>query len=427
MTEHPSISLRSEPAPRRRVVITGAGALSPVGHTAPETWASFVAGKSGAARVEHFDTSPYPAKIACEIKGFDPSRHIDGKEARRMARCSQIAIVAAREAVADAGLDFGHEDRERIGVAIGTGMGGIDVLIEPIGNFATQGVVRVTPHQALESLAHMPGFHISVDHGCLGPLTTIITACAAGTQAIGEGIEWIRRGAADVVLAGGTEAQVNPLFFAGFSALRVLSTRNAEPQRAARPFDAERDGFVIGEGACVLVLEELERANARCAKIYAEVLGQAASADAYHIAQPEATGLGPARCMRWALQDAGVTPEAVGYINAHGSGTAQNDPAETAAIKRVFGQHAYRVPISSTKSMIGHCFGGSGALEAFAATMTVRTGVIHPTINLEHPDPACDLDCVPNRARQRDVDVALTNSFGLGGQNACLVLGRYST
>jgi beta-ketoacyl-acyl-carrier-protein synthase II len=426
MIDNIAPSIRKERATRRRVVITGAGALSPVGNSAPETWTSFVAGKSGAARVASFDASPYQAKIACEIKDFDPAKHIDAKEARRMARCSQLAIVAAREAVADAGLDFSHEDRERIGVAMGTGMGGIDILLEPIGRFATQSGVRVTPHQALEALSNMPGFHVSLDHGCLGPLTTIITACAAGTQAIGEGLQWIRRGAVDVALAGGTEAQVNPLFFAGFSALRVLSTQNEEPERAAKPFDAERDGFVIGEAACVLVLEELERAKARGAKIYAEVLGEAVSADAYHIAQPEATGLGPARCMKWALQDAGIAPQAIQYINAHGSGTAQNDPAETAALKRVFGEHAYRVPISSTKSMIGHCFGGGGALEAFATAMSICSGVIHPTINLTHPDPACDLDYVPNRARHCNVDVAMTNSFGLGGQNAVLVLGKYS-
>jgi beta-ketoacyl-acyl-carrier-protein synthase II len=417
---------RGDRPARRRVVITGMGALSPVGNTAPETWASFVAGKSGAARVESFDTRPFAAKIAAEIKGFDAAKHIDPKEAKRMARCSQLAIVAAREAVAASGLDFGREDRERVAVAMGTGMGGIDILVEPIGKFAAQGGARVTPHQALESLSHIAGFHVSLEHGCLGPLTTIITACAAGAQAIGEGVEWIRRGAADVVLAGGSEAQVNQLFFAGFGALRVLSTRNDEPERATRPFDAERDGFVIGEAACIMVLEELERAKARGARIYAEVLGAAASADAYHIAQPEPTGLGPARCMRWALEDAGVPPEAIQYINAHGTATQQNDPAETAGIKRVFGDYAYKIPISSTKSMTGHCFGGGSALEAFATVMSVCTGVIHPTINLEHADPACDLDYVPNQARHSVVDVAMTNSFGFGGQNACLVLGKYT-
>lgn len=417
---------RNSTHPRRRVVITGAGALSPVGNTASETWTNLVAGKSGAARVTAFDTTPFAAKIAAEIKGFDPTDYIDTKEAKRMARSSQLAIVAAREAVADAGLEMDREDRERVGVAMGTGMGGIDILIEPIGKFASQGNARVTPHQALESLSHMAGFHVGLEHGCLGPLTTVITACAAGAHAIGDAVEWIRRGAADVALAGGTEAQVNPLFFAGFGALRVLSTRNDEPATAARPFDATRDGFVIGEAACILVLEELERAKARGAKIYAEVLGQAISQDAYHIAQPEPTGLGPARCMKWALDDAGVTPEAIQYINAHGTGTLQNDPAETAAIKRVFAEHAYRIPISSTKSMVGHGFGGGSALEAFATAMSVCSNVIHPTINLSQPDPACDLDYVPNHARHHRVEVAMSNSFGLGGQNACLVLAKYS-
>ena len=414
------------PTARRRVVITGMGALSPVGNTAPETWAGFVAGKSGAARVESFDTSPFAAKIGAEVKGFDPAAFIDGKEAKRMARCSQLAIVAAREAVTDSGLDLGREDRERVAVAMGTGMGGVDILVEPITKFATQRGARVTPHQALESLSHMAGFHVSLDHGSLGPLTTIITACAAGAQAIGEGLQWIRRGAADIVLAGGSEAQVNPLFYAGFGALRVLSTRNDDPERATRPFDADRDGFVIGEAACIMVLEELERAKARGARIYAEVLGEAASADAYHIAQPDPDGLGPARCMRWALADAGVPAEAIQYINAHGTATPQNDPAETAALKRVFGEWAYRIPISSTKSMTGHCFGGGSALEAFATVMSIYSGVIHPTINLERPDPACDLDYVPNQARRCVVDVAMTNSFGFGGQNACLILGKYA-
>lgn len=418
-------SLGADRCPRRRVVITGLGAISPVGGTAPETWASFVAGRSGVARVESFDVSPYPAKIAAEVKGFDPVAHIDAKEARRMARNSQFAVVAAREAVVDAGLDMAAEDRERFGVVLGTGIGGIDVILDPIGRMYSQGSVRVTPHQAIEHLSNMAAFHVGLEHGCLGPLSTVVTACAAGTQALGEGTEWIRRGAADVVLAGGTEAQVNFLFFSGFSAMRVLSSRNDEPERASRPFDADRDGFVIGEGAAIMVLESLEHAEARGARIYAEVLGQAASADAYHIAQPDASGAGPARCMRWALADAGLAPEAIDYINAHGSATVQNDVAETVAIKRVFGEHAYRVMVNSTKSMIGHCFGGAGALEALATVMSVATDVVHPTINLERPDPACDLDYVPREARHRTVRAALANSFGLGGQNACLVVGKY--
>lgn len=415
----------SRPDGRRRVVITGMGALSPVGNTAPETWTAFVAGRSGVAPITSFDASPYTAQIAAEVKGFDATAHISPKEARRMARCSHLAIVAAREAVADAALDWAHQDRERAAVILGTGMGGLELLIEPIGKLATAGSARVMPYQAIESLCNMPAFHVGLEQGCLGPLSTVVTACAAGTQAIGDGLELIRRGNIDIVLAGGSEAQVNPLFFIGFTAMKVLSGRNAEPTRASRPFDAERDGFVIGEGAAVFVLEELAHALTRGARIYAEVLGQAASADAHHVAQPEATGIGPARAMRWALQDAGVAPAAVDYINAHGSATVQNDSAETAAIKRVFGDHAHRLTVSSTKSMIGHCFGAAGAVEALATIMAVHTDTVHPTINLETPDPTCDLDYVPHVARQRTVNVALSNSFGLGGQNACLVVGKY--
>lgn len=415
---------QASPTLRRRVVITGLGAISPVGNTAPETWESFVAGRSGVGPVTLFDASAYPTRIAAEVKAFDPTALIGGKDARRMARCSQLAVVAAREAVADAGLDWAHEDRERAGVVLGTGIGGIELIIDPIGKLAATGVPRVTPHQALESLANMPGFHVGLEHGCLGPLSTLVTACAAGTQALGEGAELIRRNAADIVLAGGAEAQVNPLFFAGFTALRVLSTRNDEPQRASRPFDADRDGFVIGEGAGIMVLEELEHARQRGARIYAELLGHAAAADAYHIAQPDARGRGPARAMRWALQDAGIAAEAVTYINAHGSATVLNDTAETSAIKSVFGEHARRLAINSTKSMIGHCFGAGGALEGLATVMAVYTDTVHPTINLERADPACDLDYVPGVARRLPVTVAMSNSFGLGGQNACIVIGK---
>lgn len=343
-----------------------------------------------------------------------------------MARSAQLAVVAAREAVADSGLDLAQEDRERLGVAFGTGVGGLELLMEPIGKLVREGYVRPMPYTAMESLCNMPAFHVGLEQGCRGPLTTLATACAAGTQALGEAMHWIRRGAADVVLAGGAEAQVNPLFFAGFSVMRVLSTRNGDPQGASRPFDADRDGFVIGEGAGVMVLESLEHAQARGARIYAEVLGEAQSADAFHIAQPQATGEGPARCMKWALADAGIAPEEVQYINAHGSATVQNDLAETAAIKAVFGEHAHRLTVSSTKSMIGHCFGAAGALEALATIMSVYTDTIHPTINLARPDPGCDLDYAPNTARRGTVNVAMSNSFGLGGQNACLVVGKYT-
>jgi 3-oxoacyl-[acyl-carrier-protein] synthase II len=409
----------------RRVVVTGMGMLTPVGHSAAETWAALVAGRSGIGAVTLFDASPYPSHIAGEVKDFDPTAQL-GKEGRRMARCTQLSVVAGRQAVADAGLDWAHEDHERVGVSYGTGIGGVELFTEPFAKLATTGVARTTPYMALESLANMPAFHIGLDHGCLGPLTTLVTACASGTQAIGDAMEHIRHNRADVMLAGGSDAQVSPLMFGGFSALRALSTRNDEPERASRPFDADRDGIVIGEGAGVLVVEALDHALARGAHIYAELLGQAASADAYHIAQPEATGAGPARAMRWALRDAGVSPEQIDYINAHATATPLNDAAETAAIKRVFGDHAYKLAVSSSKSMTGHSFGAAGAIEAMVCIMSVCTDTVHPTINYETPDPACDLDYVPNVARRQRVNIALSNSFGFGGQNACLVVGKYA-
>ena len=418
---HSALSWREA---RRRVVVTGIGAVTPVGNNLADTWDALVAGRSGAALATLCDTSNFAVRIAAEVKGFDPGAYIPLKEARRMSRCSQFAVVAARQAVTDAGLSWTPELQERTGVVLGTGIGGIELLIDPIVKYANEGSTRVLPYIAIECLANMPAFHVGIEHGCLGPLSTVVTACAAGTQAIGDGVEIIRRNAADIVLAGGTEAQINSLFFLGFMAMRVLSPRNDDPPKASRPFDAGRDGFVIGEGSAVLVLEELEHAQQRGARIYAEVLGQSASADAYHVAQPDANGIGPARAMRWALEDAGVALEEVSYINAHGSSTPQNDVAETAAIKRVFGPHAYRLAVNSTKSMIGHCFGAAGAVEAVATIMSVYTDTIHPTINHETPDPACDLDYVPNVARQQRVDVAMSNSFGLGGQNACLVVSK---
>ena len=412
--------------PRRRVVVTGLGAITPVGNTAPDTWHALAAGRSGVAEATQLDTSAYPTHCAAEVKGFSPETYISAKEARRMARCSQLAIVAGREAVVDSGLDIGHEDCERMGVILGVAFGGIDVIMDPLRKFVLEGNIRVTPHVPLESLINMPAFHVGMEHGFQGPLSTLGTACAAGTQAIGDGLEWIRRGTCDVVLAGGTESQISPFFFVGFTALHVLSTFKGDPAKAARPFDLNRDGFVIGEGSVVLVLEELNHALNRGAHIYAEVLGQSATADAYHIAAPDPAGAGPARTMRWALADAGIAPEQVDYINAHGSGTQPNDSAETAAIKQVFGDHAYRLTVSSTKSMVGHLFGAAGAIEGLAAIMAVCSDVVHPTINYETPDPLCDLDYVPNVARQRTVNVALSNSFGLGGQNACAVFGKWT-
>ena len=413
------------PRLRRRVVVTGLGAITPVGLTAPESWEAFVAGRSGVGPVTQFDASPYPSRIAAEVKGFYAHNSLDRKESRFMARCSQFALVAAQEALQDAGLSWPLNDGQRVGVVFGTGMGGFELYNEGIRRLAQGGTPRIHPLIAIGGLANMPAFHLSQRFGCKGPLNTVVTACAAGTQAVGEAMELIRRGAADLVLAGGVEALIIDLFLASFCAMRILSTRNDEPERASRPFDAERDGFVIGEGCAVLVLESLEHAQARGARIYAELLGQSASADAYHIAAPDPEADGAARAMRWVLADAGIEPTDVDYINAHGTATVLNDVAETKAIKQVFGEHAYRLAVSSTKSMIGHCFGGAGAIEALVCVYSVYHDIIHPTINYETPDPECDLDVVPNVARRVQVNVAMSNSFGLGGQNACLVVGKY--
>jgi len=412
-------------SPRHRVVVTGLGAITPVGLSAPESWDAFVAGRSGVGPVTRFDASPYPSRIAAEVKGFDPRNYMERKEARYMARCSQFAVAAAQEALSDAGLSWPLNEGERAGVVFGTGMGGFELYNDGIRRLARGGSYRVHPLIAINGLANMPAFHLSQQFGCKGPLKTVVTACASGTQAVGEGLELIRRGDADVVLTGGVEALIIDLFFASFCAMRILSTRNEEPERASRPFDAERDGFIIGEGCAVLVLESLEHALSRGARIYAELLGHSASADAYHIAAPDPEARGAARAMRWALADAGIAPTEVDYVNAHGTATVLNDAAETRAIKEVFGEHAYRLAISSTKSMIGHCFGGAGAIEALVCVYSVYHDTIHPTINYETPDPDCDLDYVPNTARRQQVNVALSNSFGLGGQNACLVVGKH--
>ena len=410
---------------QRRVVITGMGAITAVGANAQETWQNLLAGQSGIDYVTLFDASPYPTRIAAEVKNWDPSRYIERKEARRMARCSQFAIGAATQALEDAGLPTDQPLGERTGVIIGTGLGGFEIYQVAVEAAVKRGFYRVRPMTAVGGLPNMPAFHISQRFGAQGPLNTVVTACAAGTQAVGEGMELIRRGVSDQVLAGGVEALIGDMFFAGFSAMKAISTSNDPPQKASRPFDANRDGFIIGEGAAVFVLEELDHALARGARIYAEILGHSASADAYHVAAPEPNGLGAQRAMRWALEDAGIGPEDVDYINAHGTSTLLNDKTETYAIKQVFGEHAYRLAVNSTKSMIGHSFGGAGAIETLVVAMSVKEDRLHPTINYETPDPDCDLDYVPNVAREQRVDIALSNSFGLGGQNACLVVAKY--
>ena len=408
---------------RERVVITGLGAITPLGLTVKETWEGLVAGKSGVGPVTQFDAGSFPTRIAGEVKGFDPRQYINFKEARRMARCSQLAIATAQEALADAGLSLPFADEERVGVLLGTTIGGLDQIEQGLRTLWNKGLSRVSPFAVPSGVPNMPAHHISWAFQARGYNSTISTACASGTQAIGEAAEVIRRGAADVMISGGVEAMICETTFAGFAAMRAISTRNEEPEKASRPFEAHRDGFVIAEGCALLILESLEQALERGARIYAEILGYGCSSDAYHMAAPDPAGAGPVLAMRWALKNAGVGIADIDYINAHGPGTPLGDAAETQAIKTLFGERAYKVPISSTKSMIGHALGGAGAIEALACTLTIRDDVIHPTINYETPDLECDLDYVPNVARSAQVNVTLSNSFGLGGQNACLVLG----
>ena len=410
---------------RRRVVITGMGAMTPLGESPDEFWSGLVAGKSGIGPMKRCDPSPFPCRISGEVWGFDPLRYMDAKEARRQARFSQLAVAAAGQAIKDAGLDMEKEDRERVGVVLGNGAGAFDTIEENARTLVEKGGMRISPYFISMMLPNMAAANVSRLYGAKGYTSTVVTACAAGTQGIGEATEVIRRGAADVVLGGGTEAGISQLGQGGFNVIRALSRNNEDPSKASRPFDGLRDGFVPAEGAGVLILESLEHAQRRGARILAEVAGEGVSSDAFHQVQPDETGEGPARAIRWALADAGITSADVDYINAHGTSTQINDAVETLAIKRAFGERAYKVPISSTKSMIGHALGGAGAIEAVACVKTILNGVIHPTINYEHPDPACDLDYVPNVARHQRVDTVLSNSFGFGGQNACLVIRRF--
>lgn len=412
---------------RPRVVITGIGAITPLGASVAQFWEGLLAGRSGIRRITSFDPDGLPCQIAGEIPDFDPVNYMDKKDARRMARSSQIALAAAVDAMADAGLPDPMPEPERAAIVFGTGIGGLDVYDEAAQVYRARGYERVNPYALPATIPNMPAFAIGQRFRCLGPSCTITTACATGTQAIGEAAELIRRGAADVVIAGGTEAMIRDFAIVGFIAMRALPVNyNHRPEKASRPFDLHREGFVFSEGAGVLVLEKLEHALGRSARIYAEVAGHASSSEAFHMAALEPNGAGPARTMRWALRDAGMQPAEIDYINAHGSSTKSNDSIETQAIKSVFGEQAYRIPVSSTKSMIGHAMGASGALEAIACVLALQHGWLPPTINYETPDPECDLDYVPNQARRAAIKTALSNSFGLGGQNACLILKRYS-
>jgi len=412
-------------ANRVRVVITGMGVMTPLGLTVRETWENVLAGKSGVAPIQRFDAAALPVQIAGEVKNFDPAVYMPAKEARRMARCSQLAVAAAVEALKDAGLPTPLPNAEQAGTAVGVGMGGLDWAIENSRKFWRQGLQGASPFSLVSSLPNMPSYHVSLLTGALGPVVNPVAACATSSQAIGEAAELIRRGRADLMVAGGAEGLVIDVAIAGFTVMGALSQRNAEPERASRPFDKDRDGLVFAEGAGIVILERLECALARGARIYAEVLGYATSTDAYHIARPDPEARGVQRAIRWALQDAGAAPETIDYINAHGTATPINDATETYAIKKVFGDHAYKLAISSTKSMLGHTMGAAGAIETIVTVMAMQTGIIPPTINLDNPDPACDLDYVPWQPRKAKIQRAVKNAFGFGGQNACLVLDHW--
>lgn len=417
------IAVASRPL-AQRVVVTGMGVVTAVGQTVPEFWESIKAGRSGIRRIEGFDVSQYPTQIAGIVQDFRLTDAVDKKEARHMARFSQMAVVAAGEALTDAGLGW-HLDSDMVGVYLGCAIGGLDETEATMDVLRTRGGMRISPFYIVMTTANMAGYHIAATFGARGYNNTCVTACAAGTQAIGEASEVIRRGDADVMLAGGTEAGMCELGLAAFSVGRAFSRRNDEPEKASRPFDRNRDGFVGAEGAGVLVLERLDRALERGATIYAEVLGYGAGNDAYHLIAPDPTGGGAVRTMRAALRSARVPIEGVDYINAHATGTPLGDVAETVAIKTLFGPRAYEIPVSATKSMIGHLFGAAGAVEAIATILALRDGIIPPTINLDEPDPECDLDYVPHVARPADIRIAMSNSFGLGGADAVVVLARW--
>ena len=410
---------------RPRVVVTGVGAITPLGQGVDAFWDNLVAGKPGIGPMTLCDPTDYPCRIAGEVRDFDPAQYLDNREARRMARFSQLAVAAGMRAVESSSLDMSKEDAFRVGVMLGNGNGGFPTLEENCRVLASRGGMRMSPFFFPMILPNMAAANVSRVTGAKGYNSTTTTACAASNQAMGEALEVIRRGVADVVLAGGAEAGISQLGLAGFAVMRALSTRNDEPEKASRPFDAGRDGFVPAEGSVVLVMEELQHALDRNANILAEVAGFGSTSDAGHPVQPEESGTCAAEAMRLALADAGVGLDQVDYINAHGTSTPLNDVLETVAIKRLFGEGAYRIPISSTKSMIGHSLGASGSLEAAACVMTITTGMVHPTINYESPDPACDLDYVPNQARQLEVKVVLSNAFGFGGQNACVVFRKF--
>jgi 3-oxoacyl-[acyl-carrier-protein] synthase II len=411
---------------RRRVVITGLGAVTPLGNDVETTWSNLLAGESGAGPITHFDHEDYPVHFACELKDFDPAQWIDRKRARRMDRFAQMILAAARQAETDSGIDI-EAETTRVGASVATGIGGLQSYQDCYDTLIQRGPDRVNPFAIPCIIPNMGAGWVSMELGTRGPLSSECTACAASNMAIGQGLDDIRLGRADVMLCGGTEAAVNKVGIAGFGAMRALSRRNDDPKRASRPFDADRDGFVMGEAAAIVVLEALDHAQARGAKIYAELAGYGLSSDATHITEPDPTGEHPARAMKNAFADAGIDSGEIDYINAHGTSTPLGDASETRVIKLAVGEEAAReTPISSTKGATGHCLGAAGAVEAMFTILAIRDGKLPPTINYEVEDPECDLDYIPNESRDADVRVAVSNSFGFGGHNACLVLKRFS-
>ncbi len=412
---------------KKRIVVTGIGVISPVGVGKTNYWNSLVSGVSGVGRITHFDPTGFDVQIAAEVKGFDVTNWIDRKESRRMDRFVHFGVAAALDAIEDAGLKITPANAERVGVLVGSGIGGLQTLEDQVKVLIQNGPSKISPFLIPMMIADMASGHISIITGAKGPNSTVVTACATGAHALGDSLEIIRRGAADVMICGGTEAAVTQIGVAGFGNMKAMTSKfNDNPTKASRPFEAGRDGFVIGEGAGVVVLESLEHAEARGAHIYCELGGYGMSGDAYHMTQPAAGGEGVARAMIAALKDADVQPEMVGYINAHGTSTPLNDKNETAALKTVFGDYAYKLAVSSTKSMTGHLLGGAGGIEAIAAALAIHSGVLPPTINYDNPDPDCDLDYIPNVARNQQVDVAVSNNSGFGGHNAVIVMKRYT-
>lgn len=407
-----------------RVVITGMGAVTPLGNDVETTWANAVAGKNGITEVTRVDKEQFPAKVAGEVKDFDPKDYMDRKDVRKMDPFTHFAVAGAQMAVTDAGLDINEDNAERVGVWIGSGIGGMGTFQDQVRTFDKKGYKRVSPFFVPMMIPDMAAGRVSMILGAKGVSSCTVTACATGTNSIGDAMRVIQRGDADVMVTGGAEASLTDMAFAGFSSMKALST-NPDPRTASRPFDNDRDGFVMGEGAGIFVIESLEHARSRGAEIYAELAGYGFSSDAYHITAPSPDGSGAEQSMTKAIKDADLTPEAVGYLNAHGTSTPPNDQMETAAIKNVFGDHAYQTPVSSTKSMTGHLLGATGGVEAIFATKAIIEGMLPPTINYETADPACDLDYIPNQARQTDIDVAMSNSFGFGGHNATLIIKKY--